>query len=321
MTKSTIKWGILGPGKIAHEFVSDFQYVKNSEVVSVASRSLDRATAFAKKFNIKKSYGSYEELYEDPEVEVIYIATPHNFHFEQSLAAMEAGKAVLCEKPIVTRLQDLDILIRKAKEKDVYLMEGMWMYFLPAIKKAQHWLRQGKVGNIKCIKSDFGFPVAFDPNGRMYNPDLAGGTLLDMGIYPVAMANLWLGDSPSELKVAARMAKTGVDADVVATLAYADATAILHSSFECRLSNLTHIIGEEGTIVIPDFWGAKKAQLFKDGALIDKFEDTDGGRGFRYEIQAVTNDLLSGRKESSVLSHKVSGSLQKIMTDIIELFP
>lgn len=313
MSKVTLNWGILGPGKIANEFAADFQYVSNSQVVAVASRSVERATAFAEEFNIEKAYSNYQDLYSDPNVDIIYIATPHNYHFEQSLAALEAGKSVLCEKPIVTKISDLEVLIRKAREKGLFLMEGMWMYFHPAINKAKEWVDDGRIGTIKSIMSDFGFNVPFDPTSRMYNPDLAGGTLLDMGIYPVAIANLFLGAEPEKVHVSMRKAETGVDSDVVAILDYGVANATLHSSFDSRLPNLTQIIGEKGTVVIPDCWGAKEASLVVEGEVIERYLDQSEGRGFRHEIQSVTEDVLAGKVIPSVMEHDQSLRLQNIM--------
>ncbi len=319
MTRKT-RWGILGPGKIAESFVEDFSHTSNNEVVAVASRSIARARTFAEKFRIPQVLGTYEELYESQEVDIIYIATPHNFHFTQSKAALLAGKSVLCEKPITTNVADAEELFQLSRDKRLYLMEAMWMYFLPAIRKAKEWVNQGRIGQVRSIKSDFGFPVPFDPAGRMYNPDLAGGALLDMGIYPIAMANYFLGADPTQVDVQFRKAATGVDSDVCVLLQYPRATAMLHTSFECRLPNLTQIIGDTGTLVVPDFWGAKEVSLVVDGSIVETFVDRNPGRGYNFEIMAVSDDLGAGKYQSDVVSHEVSLTFQRLIQRISTQF-
>ena len=187
-----IKWGIVGPGIIAHEFAHDFQFASHAELVAVASRSVERGADFAKKYGIKKVFSSYNDLYNDPDVDAIYVATPHTFHFENSRDAIDSGKAVLCEKPLTHNLQDTVALLDHAQKKGIYLMEGMWTYFLPVIRKAVEWVDAGRIGEVKHVKANFGYPSEFDPSRRYYDPELAGGCLLDMGCYTIAMAWLFL---------------------------------------------------------------------------------------------------------------------------------
>ena len=317
---SKIKWGIIGPGIIAHEFAHDFQFVENAELLGVASRNLDRAQEFASTYNIPKAYGSYEELYQDKDIDAVYIATPHNFHLQQSIDALKYHKSVLCEKPITVSPQELDTLLKCANETKHYLVEGMWTYFLPVLLKAQQWIAEGRLGEIYHVKADFGYPVPFDPNGRMYNPSLAGGSLLDMGVYVVAMAWLFLKQDPKNIHVIARNASTGVDNDVSIQFEYQNASASLTTAFRCKLHNWTFIIGEKGYIAIPDFWRARECFFYEGEKIVDHYQDHRKGNGFEFEIESVSNDIQQGKVQSEIMPHAYSIKLQHLMHLIKEQF-
>ncbi len=311
-----VKWGIIGTGRIAGEFASDFQFVDNAELVAVASRSQSSADEFATRFGLVKAYDSYEKLYADPEIDAIYVATPHNFHFENSKAALTAGKAVLCEKPITVNPQDFEELRAFAQEKDCYLMEGMWSYFHPAIQKAQQWVNEGRIGKLVQVKADFGYAVPFDAESRMYSPKLAGGALLDMGIYPIAMAWLFMRKDPKELHVICHKASTGVDDDVNILFDYGDETANLATSFRSKLNNNLFVIGTEATIRIPFFWKASECFLYQGDEQIDYFNDGRKSIGFNHELQAVSQDILDGKKQSDIMPHSNSAKLQELMAKV-----
>jgi len=313
-----IKWGIVGPGIIAHEFAHDFQFVEKGELMAVASRSPERGLAFASKFNIPKVYNSYQELYADEEIDAIYVATPHTFHLENTKDALKAGKAVLCEKPITINPAQLEELIRVSKKTGNYLMEGMWTYFLPAIKKAQQWVEEGRIGSIKHLKSDFGYPVPFEPKGRMYNPELAGGALLDMGVYTIAMAWLFYRKDPKNIISIGRKAASGVDNDVTMLFEYEDALATLTTAFRCKLNNWTYVIGEKGYIAIPDFWRARECFLYEMDNCIEHFIDPRKSFGFNFETEEVNADLLAGKKESDTMPHSFSRKLQQHMAQVAD---
>ena len=317
---SKTRWGILGPGIIAHEFANDFQFVENAELIAVASRNLSRAEEFATKYNIPSAYGSYETLYQDQNIDAIYIATPHNFHLQQSLDALKQGKSVLCEKPITISPQELELLLKGAQESNAYLVEGMWTYFLPVMHKAQQWIAEGRLGEIYHVKADFGYPVPFDSNGRMYNPDLAGGSLLDMGVYVVAMAWLFLKQEPSAIRVIARNASTGVDNDVSIQFEYPNAAASLTTAFRCKLHNWAFIIGEKGYIAIPDFWRARECFFYEGEQIVEHYQDQRKGNGFEFEIDAVSKDIQQGKLQSEIMPHEYSIKLQHLMHLIKEQF-
>jgi predicted dehydrogenase len=315
-----VKWGIVGPGNIAHSFAHDFLFAKYGELQAVASRSLARAQNFANKYGIPRAYGSYSELYADKEIDIVYVATPHTFHHENSADAINSGKAVLCEKPITVNLEECDSLIALAKEKDKYLVEGMWTYFLPVINKVSEWVNEGRIGQVLSIKADFGNLVPFDPDSRMYSPELAGGTLLDMGIYPLAITWLIYKSDPKNISVISRKASTGVDNDVNVLFEYEDALASLHSSFRSKLNNHAYIIGEKGYIDIPEFWHARECLLFESENIIERFQDDREGKGYEFEIDAVSIDLLNGFKQSEVMPLDYSRKLQVHMQMVINRF-
>lgn len=197
-------------------------------------------------------------------------------------------------------------------------MEGMWTYFLPAIRGAKKWVDEGRIGEVLHLKSSFGYPVPFDEGSRYYNPDLAGGSLLDMGVYNVAMAELFIGQRPSHLTTQIHLAPTGVDDDVLSQVVYDQSVATLHSAFRCKLNNHCYIIGEKGYIDIHDFWRAKGALLFERDMVVDSFEDHREGNGFEFQISLVNEDLIAGKLESSIVTHDASLRIQDLMSRIMQ---
>ncbi len=312
-----IKWGIVGPGIIAHEFAHDFAFARYGELYAVASRSLERADQFAKKYDIPKAYGSYQELYNDPEVDAIYVATPHTFHFENSRDALKVGKAVLCEKPLVVHPDECRKLMEIATQTNNYLIEGMWTYFLPAIKKAQQWVAEDRIGKVLHVKADFGYLIPFKPEGRMYNPDLAGGAMHDLGVYTIAAAWLFYQQDPLKMTVVSRNASTGVEDDVTMLFEYENAAASLCTSMRCKLHNYLFIIGERGYIEVPDFWRARESFLYEMETPIEHYIDARKGFGFEYEIDAVSRDIATDQLESSVVPLTTSLKLQEHIHQVL----
>lgn len=315
-----IKWGIVGCGRIADQFCHDLAFTNNCELYAVAARDGNDANTFAAKFGAPKAYQGYQALFDDQEVDVVYIATPHNFHFQNASDAIKAGKHVLCEKPITISTQECQELSKLADKHNVFLMEAMWTYFLPAMQKAKEWIKQGHIGDIKHVKVDFGYPVKFNPNGREYNPDLAGGCLLDMGIYPLAISNFFLEQDLEDLHVKANIRYRGVEDDVTILAKSGDVTVNLATSFQCRLSNHAYIIGDKGYISIPDAFRAYECSLFELDDLIEHFSDGRESLGYSFEAEEVCNLLLDGKKESDIMSHSRSLLLQSQMERIKALF-
>ena len=308
-----IRWGILGTGAIAHKFASDMQYVGNGEIVAVGSRRRDTAAAFANTHGVSRSHGSYEALCADDEVDAIYVATPHSMHLPNGQAALEHGKAVLCEKPITTSSSEAQALIATAATRGRPLMEAMWTYFLPALQAARGWVEGGRIGRIRHIRADFGFSVAVDPASRLFDPALGGGAILDIGIYPIALAWYFLARDPVEIRVVGRRTSTGVDDDATMLFDFGEVTATLTTSFRCKLVNSAQIIGTEGIVLIPDFWQATEAELWVDGQTVERFKDPRAGFGLHYETESFGEDILAGRQQSSVVGWNTSLALQRLM--------
>lgn len=315
-----IKWGIIGPGRIAQQFAHDISYSKYGELCAVASRDISRAQAFANDYDIPVAYGSYDELLADVEVDVVYVAVPHAFHYDVVMQVIAAGKAVLCEKPLTISTEKCCTLCDEAKAKNVYLMEGMWTYFLPPVLKAKEWLDTGRIGQLLHLQCDFGWVQEKDENDRWYNPALAGGALLDMGCYNLAMAELFIGQAPRRSEVIARLAATGVDEEMTLLLNYEGCDAVLQTSFLVRYPNVCRLVGTDGYIEITDFWSSKKATLFLNDAGVEVFEDERESFGFNYEADAVALDLVEGKKESSVVtfgySQKIMAQMEKILEEV-----
>lgn len=302
----SIKWGIIGCGKIAHKFIQDFEYIDNGEVVAVGSRSKGKAEDFAAQYGVEKAYGSYEELAADPEVQAIYIATPHNFHLEHMKLCFKYDKAVLCEKPITVNAGELQKALEIAQSKNLFLMEAMWTWFLPAVLKARQWIEDGRIGEVKFLRADFGFNAEFDKAGRVYNPNLAAGSLLDIGIYPLAIAEFLIDSDIRKIQSVGYLGSTGIDEYNAMSVEYENGVfAQLSSGVVSDLHNDAYILGTKGLIRIENFWRAKKVILETPEGR-DTFEDTLPSHGYNYETVHVNELLLAGKKESPVVTHDKS---------------
>jgi len=308
-----IRWGIVGAGRIAHTFAQDMPATRAGVVQAVAARSGTSARLFADQYGIPVAHEGYEALYADPEVDAIYVATPHNLHLKNASDAMRAGKAVLCEKPVTVNAAECQQLIDIAAETSSYLMEAMWTWFLPAMRKAKEWVDAGRIGKLIRIQSDFGYPQAYDTNDRLYSTELAGGCLLDLGVYPVAFTALFADADPSRIEVVSRHAPNGIDDDIVALFDYPDFVATLGASFRSKLRNWGYVIGEQGYIAIPNFWCASECQLWVLDDRVDHFVDDRKTNGFNFQIDAVNQDLVDGRKESDIMPLSASLTFQQHM--------
>lgn len=308
-----IRWGIVGTGNIANSFARDFKYVKEGELIAVASRSLDKAKWFAQKYNISKSYGSYKELYTDQDLDVVYIATPHSHHVENTADALKAGKAVLCEKPITLNPNELLQLMDLSKSTGKYLMEAMWTYFLPPILQAQQWISDGEIGIVRYIKAEFGFKGNIDLEPRLFNKKEGGGALLDVGIYPIALAWLIYKEIPKKSSVFHKKYH-GVDSEETIIFEYSNGViANLSASITYDMPNEAVIIGDKGYIRIPEFFVAKECFLYKNEKLQDHFKDDRNSVGYNFEIEAVNRDLQAGKVQSDIVPLSTSLILQELM--------
>ncbi len=311
------KWGILATGNIAGVFAESILRAEDAELTAVASRNAVKAKAFAEKFGVKKAYGSYKELANDNEVEIIYIATPMSCHYENVKLCLERGKHVLCEKAITLNTNQLDDLIRLQKEKGLFFMEGMWTKFLPAQNMAVNWINQGKIGDIKYIKADFCINAGYNPDGRLFAKELGGGAMLDLGVYSVSFACDFLGYEPKKIMTVANIGETGVDFDSTVLLDFGNAAASLSMGFSSAADNTAVIIGDKGKICFDAcFMNTRKIRLFdKFGKLLEEFEAEYDGWGYEFEITEAQNALKSGLKESQRNPLNHTRSVMKIMDE------
>jgi predicted dehydrogenase len=249
-TSNTIRWGILGTGFIAGEFVRGLQFLPGAKVGAVGSRTLNKAQEFAHRFAVPQAYGSYEELVSDRTVDVIYIATPHSRHRDDCILCLEAGKPILCEKPFTINAREAREVIDLARQKQLFCMEAMWMRFLPIIQQVRQMIRSGAIGEICTLTADFGYPAVLQPDNRFFNLKLGGGALLDRGVYPLSLAFHLLG-TPSNITSQANIGKTGVDEQSAILLTYPQGElAILSASLQTYATNEAVIAGKKGQIRI-----------------------------------------------------------------------
>lgn len=313
---SKINWGIIGLGKIAHQFAKDMQVVTDAELYAVASRTQSKANEFKDTHHAKKAYGSYEDLLRDDKVDVIYIATPHVFHAENSIATMKAGKAVLCEKAFAMNQTEVQNMIDIAKDKNVFLMEALWTNFMPTLKTLKRYQEEQTFGTIKNLKAEFCFKAPFDPEKRLFNPKLGGGALLDIGIYPVYLALKLLG-KPKHILAESKLSKTGVDTETKITFQYANGTkADLFCSFEQTTASEAIIEFEEATIKLsPRFHETDKLSIIKKNSTTQK-DFNYKAKGYHFEIEHVNECLKNNIKESPLIPLDFSLDLIKTLDEI-----
>ncbi|MEH6762105.1 MAG: Gfo/Idh/MocA family oxidoreductase [Maribacter arcticus] len=311
-----IKWGIVGAGNIAHSFSKDLALVSGGELTAVASRNLDKAQSFATEYGAPNAYGSYEELFNSKTVDVIYIATPHTTHARLSIAAMKAGKSVLCEKPLGVNKGEVEEMIKVAKENKVFFMEALWTRFNPTIKKVKELVDNGTIGDIGYLHADFAFfALDRDENGRLLNPELAGGSLLDIGIYPIFLSYLMLG-MPKDIKASANFHKTGVEVQISMIFNYEKAQAILYSGLNSNSEKKAEIAGSKGSIFVHPRWHETSGYTLEIDGDSSVVEVGKVGKGYTYEIEEVHNCLNAGKTESELWSHQNSRDLIEIMDTV-----
>lgn len=293
------RFGIIGLGGIAARFANAMQAVDGAELVAVASKDKSKAEAFAKKFSAKKAYNSYEDLVNDSEVDVIYIGLTHNFHFEAVKLCINNNKGVLCEKPMTTNKKDAEVLAALAKEKNVLLMEAMWTRCLPAFIKAKEWVHTGKIGAAKLINASFCINVPFDPENRLFNPKLAGGSIYDVGVYPIDFAIGIMDEYPEVVTGLSTICETGVDEFAVINMSFKSGVlASLSCGATAKANTDAAIYGTDGHIIVREFYGSRKCELYNNqNELIESFDD-DIEDGFIHEIRHFVELYTNNKKES-----------------------
>lgn len=314
--KVKIKWGIVGLGNIAQQFAEDLKLVPDAKIVAVASRNLEKAQGFAEKYNCEKAYATYEEIFADEEVDILYIATPHNSHKALTIKALESNKHVLCEKPIALCYNDALQMIEASKKNKKFFMEAFWTRFNPSVKEVFYKIKNGEIGEIKYINADFAFHAEELEGNRMTDLKLGGGTLLDIGVYPLFLSYLLLG-IPDEIAAKANFHNSGADLQTTMILQYDDrAQAVLHSSFLSSSNMEAMISGTKGIINLSSPWyAAKSYTLIKDNKKV-KYKLPTKGKGFTYEIEECHKCIKENKIESALWSHQNSLDLIKIVDEV-----
>ncbi|GAA3945441.1 Gfo/Idh/MocA family oxidoreductase [Streptomyces gulbargensis] len=299
----TVRWGVLATGGIAERFTSDLRGLEGAEVVAVASRTEASARAFADRFGIPRAYGDWAGLFADAEVDVVYVATPHHAHREAAGRALEAGKAVLCEKAFTLNSGEAEELVGIARDRGLFLMEAMWMYCNPLIRRLAELVRDGAIGEVRTVQADFGLAGPFGPGHRLRDPAVGGGALLDLGVYPVSFAQLLLGE-PSAVQAHALLSPEGVDLNTGMLLGWeSGASALLSCSIVADTPLTASVTGTEGRIDVPrGFFFPERFTLVRNGgAEPEEFVNADDPHALRHEAAEVMRCLRAGEKESPLV--------------------
>ena len=313
--KDRIKWGIIGLGNIANQFAIDLLLLDDAELTAVASQNRNKATEFAQKYNCTKAYDSYEALFADDQVDIVYIATPHNSHAELSIKALESGKHVLCEKPMALSYQDAVRMIEASKKHNRFFMEAFWTRFIPTLQEVLEKVNQGIIGDIKAIQADFAFYADEAAGGRLFDKNLGGGALFDIGVYPLFLSYILLG-LPKEIMAKSINHKNGIDLQTSMLLQYENAQSVLQASIVYDADMKATISGNLGRIELNAPWFmADGYTVFKDGKE-ETFSLPNLGKGYTHEAIECHNCIKNNQIESNLWSHQNSLDLSKMVEEV-----
>lgn len=313
-----INWGIIGLGKIAHKFAEGLTYIPGTQLWAVASRSQDKANEFAQKHQVPQAYGTYEDIVKDPQIDVIYIATPHALHYENTLMCLNHKKAVLCEKPLAMNLNQVQEMVNLARQQKTFFMEALWSKFLPSIQKVQAIVNSGELGQITGIQADFGFKAPYNPEGRLFDKKLGGGALLDVGIYPLFLATLLLG-RPKSIQAQAYFGETHVDEHCAMLLTFnTGAIAQLSCSVISNNTIEANIFGTKKRLHLSRPFHKLNSQisLIENHTEVQIVDFESVGNGYNYEAQEVIACLRTQKTESAIMSHQDSLFLMEMLDEV-----
>ena len=312
----TLSWGIAATGRIARDVGTVIAEHPDMRVAAVGSRDAGRAAELARALGAPSSCGSYDELVQSPDVQAVYVATPHAQHADVVEAALQAGKAVLCEKPLTHALAETERLAALASTTGAFLMEGMWMRFNPLVQRVQALLRDGVLGEPRALHASIGFRAPDDPAGRLWDPALGGGALLDLGVYTVDLARLLLGD-PATVRATGTAAATGVDAESVLALEWEGGVhALLHHSLVARMPGTALLVGSRGWAELsPAFYAATRLVVEVDGGEPQEHVLQDRRAGFVGELEEVARCLAEGRTSSDVMPLSETVATMRVLDD------
>jgi len=304
------KWGILAPGKMSAKFTRALKLLDNAELYAVGSRDIERATLFAKDYGFQNYYGSYEELVADPKLEIVYIASPHTLHYEHTMLCLRNGKHVICEKAFALNAKEVKEMISEARKRNLFLMEALWPPFQPFYRKADEIIKSGMLGKINYLDGYFSFIPPFDPDDRKFNLALGGGSLMDIGIYPVIDALTFLG-VPSGIKAAAVFGQTGSEESLSMILTYSDGKmASLYSSFRTSIGIGCEIYCEKGNLTVSRGRDMNQRVILSlHGKEKEEFVFSPPALGYHWEAEEVMKCLDEGRRESQAVPLSFSYNL------------
>ena len=309
-------WGIIGLGKIANKFAADLQYSETAQLYGVASQDLNKAKKFSTKYNAQKYYGSYQALANAPEIDIIYVATPHVFHFENTMMCLKQNKAVLCEKPMGMNAKEVRLMIEEASTRNLFLMEGLWTRFIPATEKLIELLAQNVIGQVTSLQADFGFKGDSNPENRIFNKNLGGGSLLDIGIYPIYLSLLVLG-IPTDITATAQLTEAGVDRFCAMEFHYDNgAKANLESTIVADTPTEAFLHGTTGTLKLHRQFHHTEKITHTHNDEVTILDIKYKGNGYIHEIEKVNSCFLNRDIESSKLPLQMSLDLSVVMDTI-----
>ena len=310
-----INWGILGTGNIAHLVAKDLALLPNAELTAVGSRAQERADAFGDTFDVPHRHGSYEALVANPDLDVVHVASPHSAHLEHATMALEAGCAVLCEKPLALNAEQAERLIATARRRDQFLMEAMWTRFLPVMDDVRRLVHDEQaLGDVHLLQADIGVAQSFDPTHRLFDPALGGGALLDLGVYPLAFAFDLFGP-PDTVTSSAVIGETGIDEQCAAVLRYDDGTqALWHASVRADAGRTCVLAGTGGRLRgTRAWWKGAPFELTRDDGTAETWARPYEGNGYQFEAAHVMHCLRAGRTESPRMPLDESRALLETM--------
>ena len=318
MTNKNIRWGIIGLGKIANKFATDLASIETAELVAVASRNLQNANNFAEKHTAKKAYSSYEELAKDTNVDAVYIATPHSFHKEHAILCLRNKKAVLCEKPFAMNLSEVAEMIQVAKENNVLLMEALWSFFLPHFTYVLDIVKSEKFGKLKSLEADFGFHTPYNTDSRLFKKELGGGSLLDIGIYPIFAALVTLGE-PDAIHAKATFFENGADASCDMVFQYKNAKATLKSTLLEEIPSIAILKFDKAIVKLNSQFHQSSSitviQNNKEEIINFDFKTI----GYNFETEHFNNLIRAGEKESNIMTFEFSKNLINTLDKVREI--
>ena len=310
-----INWGIIGLGNIANQFAADLLLIEEANLVAVASRGIEKATDFANQYNCPKAYDSYEALFADDQVDIVYIATPHDSHAELSIKALENGKHVLCEKPMSLSYNEAVRMIESSKTHNKFFMEAFWTRFIPSVKEVLEKVNQGIIGDLNYVKADFNFYADEAAGGRLFDKQLGGGALYDIGVYPLFLSYIMLG-IPKEIIAKSIYSKNGIDLQTSMILHYEKAQSILNASINSESDMKAIIGGTQGHILLNAPWHVADGYAIVKNNKEEVFNFPTLGKGYAYEAIECHNCIRNNQIESELWSHQNSLDLSKMTEEV-----